>query len=146
MNTTTMVNQAIKKLEISGYKMTPARRAVVEALARASDHLTAPDVVEAVAKQAPTVGRASVYRTLELLTQLGMVQLSSLGGVTATYLLTSAGHHHHVICRKCHHTVEFEDCWLDDLEKTLSQRLGFLIEGHLVEVYGLCLACQTQTV
>lgn len=145
MNTTTMIGQAIEKLEVSGYKTTPARRAVIEALARAPDHLTAPGVVEVVAKQAPTVGRASVYRTLELLGQLGMVQLSSLGGVTTTYLLTAAGHHHHVICRKCRHTVEFEDCWLDDLEKTLSQRLGFRIEGHLVEMYGLCLDCRTQT-
>lgn len=135
-----LITQSRTKLEEAGFKLTPARRAVIEALARECAHLTAPQVVQAVGQRAPGVGRASVYRTLELLARLGLVQVSSLGRAASTYVLCDE-HHHHVICRRCHQTVEFEDCNLDELGKALSKRLGYHIEGHLVEFYGCCPDC-----
>lgn len=135
-----LVVRSSAKLERAGFKLTPARRAVIEALARELAHLTAPQVVHAVGRRAPGVGRASVYRTLELLTRLGLVQVSSLGRAASTYVLCDV-HHHHVICRTCHQTVEFEDCDLEKLAKALSKRLGYRIEGHLVEFYGCCPDC-----
>lgn len=135
-----LILQSSAKLRQAGFKLTPARHAVVEVLAKARKHLTAPQVVQAVSKRAPGVGRASVYRTLKLLARLGMVQVSSLGRAATTYVLCDE-HHHHVICRTCHETVEFEDCDLEQLEKALSKRLGYRIEGHLVEFYGRCPQC-----
>jgi len=137
-----VVQRALQVLRGQGYKVTAARRAVLEALADAEDHLTAPDVVAAVRHRAPDVGRASVYRTLELLTRLHVAQASSLGGPAATYLLAPGGHHHHVICTTCHRTVAFDDCGVSALEDELAARLGFEIEGHLVELYGRCPDCQ----
>ena len=135
-----LITQSRAKLEKAGFKLTPARHAVIEALAKQREHLTAPQVVEAVGQRALGVGRASVYRTLELLARLGLVQVSSLGRAATTYVLCDV-HHHHVICRTCHKTVEFEDCDLEKLEKALSKRLGYHIEGHLVEFYGCCADC-----
>jgi Fur family ferric uptake transcriptional regulator len=103
--------------------------------------MTAPDLVEAVQRRAPGVGRASVYRTLGLLTRLGVVQASTLGGGVATYVLTPARHHHHVVCLECQKTVEFDECVLQELEQRLSDTLGFELEGHLVEMYGRCPDC-----
>ena len=138
-----LIAQSSAKLEGAGFKLTPARRAVIEVLAKEHTHLTAPQVVQVVGKRAPGVGRASVYRTLELLARLGLVQASSMGRAATTYVLCDV-HHHHVICRTCHQTVEFEDCDLEKLERALSKRLGYHIEGHLVEFYGCCPECRVQ--
>ena len=135
------VDSLVAVLRRSGYKITQARRAVIETLAEEASHLTAPDVVEAVQKRTPGVGRASVYRTLELLMRVGLVQSSTLGGAAATYRLTPDRHHHHVVCLECHKTVEFEECALPELERRLGERLGFELEGHLVELYGRCPDC-----
>lgn len=139
--TTNLIERTLDKLKAEGYKSTLARRATIEALVRARDHLTAPQVVESVSKKYPQVGRASVYRTLELMSKLGMVQISSLGGATATYLLAGEGHHHHVVCVRCKKTVEFDECVISELEKRLAKELNFQIEGHLVELYGRCPDC-----
>jgi len=141
-----LAQTAMIKIQEAGHKLTAPRRATIEALAQAPDHLTAPQLVAFVAKRAPAVGRASVYRTLELMSRLGLVQVSSLGGATTTYLLTLSGHHHHVICVNCRKTVSFDECVIKELERelerTLAAKLGFQIEGHLVELYGRCPACR----
>jgi len=135
------VNSLLDTLRRSEHRITQARRAVIETLADEAVHLTAPDLVVAVQKRAPSVGRASVYRTLELLARLGLVQTSTLGGPSATYALTPGKHHHHVICIECHKTVEFDECVWKELEGRLAEKLGFQFEGHLVELYGRCPDC-----
>jgi Fur family ferric uptake transcriptional regulator len=132
----------IAALRRSGYRITQARRVVIETLADEEAHLTAPDVVEAVQKRAPEVGRASVYRTLDLLIRLGLAQTSTLGGAAATYLLTPSKHHHHVVCLDCQKTIEFDECVLRELEDRLTEALGFQLVGHLVELYGRCPDCR----
>ncbi len=124
-----------------GFKITQARRVVVETLAAEPMHITASDLVEAVRRQTPHVGRASVYRALELLSRLGLVQSTTLGGSIATYMLTPDKHHHHVVCVKCHKTIEFDECVVLELESRLAETLGFEFEGHLVELYGRCPDC-----
>jgi Fur family ferric uptake transcriptional regulator len=135
------VSNLFETLRRAGYKVTQARRMVIETLSSEMVHLTAPDLVKAVQKRAPGIGRASVYRTLELLTRLGLVQSSTLGGGAATYVLTPSKHHHHAVCIECHKTVEFDECVLRELEGRLAKTLGFQFEGHLVELYGRCPDC-----
>ncbi len=132
---------ALMTLRRSDCRITAARRTVLEALAADSGHMTAPDLVTAVHARAPQIGRASVYRALELLTRLGVVQASTLGGGSATYMLAPAGHHHHLVCRVCGRTIEFDECALGEIAGRLAAALGFQIEGHLVEVYGRCAEC-----
>jgi len=137
-----LIQKTLAKLQAEGFKSTLARRATIEALVEASDHLTAPQVVSFVHQQHPHVGRASVYRTLELMSKLGLLQVSSLGAATTTYLLSEEGHHHHVICVNCRKTVEFDECVISELEQKLAKEFDFQIEGHLVELYGRCSNCR----
>lgn len=137
-----LAHTAMRMVQQAGHRLTAPRRATIEALAQAPDHLTAPQLVAFVAQRAPAVGRASVYRTLALMSRLGLVQASSLGGATTTYLLTLGGHHHHIICVNCRKTVSFDECVVKELEHTLENKLGFQIESHLVELYGRCEDCQ----
>ena len=133
---------ALMTLRRSDCRITAARRTVLDVLAAESGHMTAPDLVAAVHARVPQIGRASVYRALELLTRLGIVQASTLGGGSATYMLAPAGHHHHLVCRACGRTIEFDECALGDIAGRLAAAFGFQIEGHLVEVYGRCADCR----
>ncbi|MCS7222301.1 MAG: Fur family transcriptional regulator [Anaerolineae bacterium] len=135
------ISELLEALRRSGYKVTRARRMVLEALIAATGHATASDVVTRVQAHAPGVGRASVYRALDLFSQLGLVQASGLGSAATTYTLAPAGHHHHLVCVRCHKIVEFDDCYLADLQRQLAERFGFQINGHLVEMYGRCPGC-----
>ncbi len=126
----------------AGYKLTRPRQVVIEVLAHSHTHMTAADIVSAVHQRAPDVGRASVYRTLDLLVRLGLVQVSTLGGTTTTYMLVLARHHHHLVCTQCRQTVEFDECQFSELEEALAEQFGFQVHSHLVEVYGVCQHCQ----
>lgn len=140
------LDAALMTLRRSDCRITAVRRTVLEALAADSGHMTAPDLVAAVHARAPQIGRASVYRALELLTRLGVVQASTLGGGSATYMLAPAGHHHHLVCRACGRTIEFDECALGEIAGRLAAAFGFQIEGHLVEVYGRCAECRPAVV
>ncbi len=137
------MSELLEILRCSGYKITRARRVVLEALIATPGHVTASDVVAMVQAHAPGVGRASVYRALDLFSRLGLVQVSGLGSAVTRYALAPAGHHHHLVCVHCHKTVEFDDCHLADLQRQLAERFGFQINGHLVEMYGRCPDCLT---
>jgi Fur family peroxide stress response transcriptional regulator len=141
LSSTQQIADLCDTVRTSGYRVTSGRQAVIEVLFESTTHVTAPDLVAAVQKRAPGVGRASVYRTLDLLMRLGLVQSSTLGRASATYVLTPNKHHHHVVCIECHKTVEFDDCVLHELETRLCKSLGFRPEGHLVELYGRCPDC-----
>ena len=87
------------------------------------------------------VGRASVFRTLELFTQLNIIRPTYVNTGTPHYVLMPDGHHHHIVCLNCNTTIEFEDCGLGDLERELEGRLGVTLVGHLLEFYGICESC-----
>lgn len=136
-----LIEELIEHLRAAGYRNTPARRAVLKALIDGPSHMTAPDVVAAVDETSPSVGRASIYRTLDLLTKLGLLQSSTLGGTETTYMLAPSGHHHHAICLECRETIEIDECVMGEMEGLLHERTGFEVRGHLLEIYGLCPRC-----
>lgn len=139
-----VVHETIEALRRAGYKITTARRIAISALHETGGHMTAPELVNTVQAQNASIGRASVYRTLDLLTSLGLVQASTLGGTSTTYILTPAGHHHHIVCLNCRQTVEFDECLVGDFEQQLADRAGFQVEGHLLEIYGVCAECRKE--
>lgn len=126
-----------------GYRMTGARRAVLEALASAGGHVSADGLVDLVHESGAEVGRMTVYRTLDLLTELGLVRPVYQGTGAAHFILLVEGHHHHLICTVCNRVIEFDSCVLTDIEDRLSQAGDFEVQGHLLEVYGLCGECQS---
>lgn len=128
-------------LRQAGYKYTKPRRCVAEVLLTEHRHLTAPEVVELVSQRDSSVGRMSVYRTLELFTHLGLIRPVFQGEANARYAIMMGGHHHHLVCQACGKVIHFDDCPLDTLIEQLEARYGFHIEGHLLEFFGHCQAC-----
>ncbi len=126
----------------NGYKLTAQRRAVLKAIANSHEHLTPAEVHERVKQENSKIGLVTVYRTLELLSELGLICQVHREGKSQSYTLAPSGHHHHMICSECGTVADFNDCDLGELETRLSRETGFEIEGHLLEFYGRCRNCQ----
>jgi Fur family transcriptional regulator, ferric uptake regulator len=139
----TPLDKHIQRLRQAGYKLTHARLSVLKCVMELGGHCTSSDVLEAVMAADDNIGRASVFRTLDLLTQLGIIRPTYIeSSATPHYIMMPGGHHHHVICTNCNEITEFDDCGLEDLERELEKRLGVQITGHLLEFYALCDTCQ----
>lgn len=125
-----------------GYRLTLARQAIIETLAACGGHITADALAQQVWQRAPNVGRMTVYRTLELLVELGLIRPVYQGtGAAHFVLLLDGGHHHHFICNRCHEVIEFGDCFDGALIEQLSQQYQFQVRSHLLELHGLCERC-----
>ncbi|MCY3836132.1 MAG: Fur family transcriptional regulator [Anaerolineaceae bacterium] len=131
------------RLRAEGYRITPARRAVLATiLAEDGDHLSSAAILQRVQERAPTVGRASVFRALELFTRLAFIRPSYLHqNQTPVYVRLDGGHHHHVVCIQCRRVFEFEECDLEGLTEQLERQFRAEIRGHLLEFYALCEHC-----
>lgn len=136
------VSHLSKALQASGYRVTRARQAIFRALVESGGHVSADDIVASVHREEPSVGRMTVYRTLDLLRQLGLVQPVYQGTGAAHYVLMDDGHHHHLVCSNCDRVVEFDECMAQEMGKLLGERFEFEIQGHLLEFYGLCAECR----
>lgn len=136
-------SRALQALRDAGYKLTSPRLTILEILEQSGGHITSAELLKRVEEQDATIGRASVFRTLDLMIQLGIVWTSTQGSSTVHYMLMPGGHHHHALCKNCERLIEFEDCQLDPLIAKLEREYGFQIDGHLLELYGLCQDCQT---
>jgi len=85
----------------------------------------------------------TIYRTLELLTKLNLVcRVHAPDGCRSYMMRRPTEHHHHLVCSGCGLAVDFTDCDLSNLEKKLAEQSGFIIEGHLLELYGRCQDCR----
>lgn len=129
-------------LKQKGYRLTSSRQKIVAALLNCGGHITADGLLEVVHDIDETVGRMTVYRTLELLSELGLIRPIYQGTGAAHYILLDGGHHHHLICSGCDAVIEFEECGLQEVGQLLAERFNFAVEGHLVEFYGRCPNCQ----
>lgn len=136
---------ALAALRQAGYRRGGARTAVVEALARHDCAVTALELDDELRRRRPAVGRASVYRALEQLEGLGLVQRMEVVRGTAGYERVEPGgeHHHHAICRGCGRMVPFEDPKLERAIARLSAEISFEVTDHDVVLRGLCERCAT---
>ena len=134
------------KLYERGYKMTPQRKQILQIFIEHPEHLSAEDVYGILREQDSEIGLATVYRALDLLSDLGVLVKIDFGDGCARYELNTADptvhHHHHLICVKCKKVIEFEDDLLEDLEATISKKSGFQILNHEVKFFGYCKDCQ----
>lgn len=137
-------------LKEHGLKKTKQRVLVLEALASCGDeHLTAEEIYEIVKAEFPEIGLATVYRTIQLLSELGLVESIQLGDGYVRYEIgkiggTEAHHHHHLICLECGKIISFRDDLLDELEKQIKESVSFQVINHEVKLYGYCEACLGQ--
>ena len=135
-------NKIASILRHSGYKITPQRRAILNTIALSHDHLTPAAIYEKVRVEHPDIGLVTVYRTLDILADLGLICEVHAGGNCRSYLMRRpAEHHHHLICSECGAVEDFTDCALSQLEQRIAQQTNFEIDGHLLEFTGRCPAC-----
>ncbi|PIU19565.1 MAG: ferric uptake regulation protein [Elusimicrobia bacterium CG08_land_8_20_14_0_20_59_10] len=140
-----------RKIRGQGRRITPARHAVLDVLSERGEHLTAEEVFKAASRRYPNLGLATVYRTLELMTDLGMVSKFDTGDDKARYEFaegpSAKGHHHHLVCTSCHKIVDYKDFIKEETqllrrtEQELTKKYGFRIIGHVIQFCGLCPAC-----
>lgn len=140
---TDWADHALATLLAAGYRRGGARTAVVEALARHDCAVTALQLDDEMRRRKPPVGRASIYRALEQLEELGLVLRIEMTRGTAAYerVAPNGHHHHHAICRSCGRMETFEDRDLERVIDRVSGRTSFDISEHDVVLRGLCESC-----
>ena len=131
-------------LSRAGYRAGGARAAVVGQLADQDCCLTAQQIFDQLRDGERSVGIASVYRVLDVLLDMGLVQRIDVGDGAARFepAYPSGEHHHHLLCSDCGDVVPFEDAGLERAITKLGQRLDAVIEGHDVVLHGLCPSCK----
>lgn len=135
-----------KQLHSQSYKLTPQREATVRVLLEnEDDHLSAEDVYMLVKEKYPEIGLATVYRTLELLTELKIVDKINFGDGVSRYDLRQEGadhFHHHLVCIECGSVDEIQEDLLEDVEKVVEKRWNFAIKDHRLTFHGICHRCK----
>lgn len=127
-------------LRTHGERLTPARRRVLSVLALSGDHLTADEVLDRVQAEAPSVHRATVYRTLDTLSRLGIVEHTHLGHGAAVYHLAD-DNHHHLVCEACGRITEVPASVFAPIERRLRTDYDFVMRPRHFAVVGHCRAC-----
>jgi Fur family ferric uptake transcriptional regulator len=133
---------AIELLADAGVRPTRQRVRVLDELMGERDDVTAQELHERLRSSGEKLGLATVYRTLGLLAEAGVIDALSHRPGELCYRLCGPGHHHHLVCSSCHRVVELADCELDPWLERISQAHGFVTTGHRLEVSGLCAACR----
>jgi Fur family ferric uptake transcriptional regulator len=135
------LESTLDEIRAHGGRVTPARRAVLAAILDAGEHhFTAADVLAAVDKTHPQPDRATVYRTLELLTAIGILKPLQLNGEAIVFHRTDH-RHGHVVCRVCGVITEVPEPALTDFARTLRDQTHFTIDADCVAVSGTCERC-----
>jgi Fur family transcriptional regulator, ferric uptake regulator len=142
----TRIERIKKQLHSASYKLTPQREATVRVLLEnEEDHLSAEDVYLLVKEKSPEIGLATVYRTLELLTELKVVDKINFGDGVSRYDLRQEGaahFHHHLVCIECGAVDEIQEDLLEDVEAVVERKWNFKIKDHRLTFHGICYRCQ----
>jgi Fe2+ or Zn2+ uptake regulation protein len=132
----------LEYLQKEGYRLTSSRRAVVDALAGAEGSMTAADLFELGRAQHKGLGLVSVYRTLEKLEALGLIQRVHRPDGCHAYMSALEGHHHLLLCESCGRVEVFRGDDLKDFTSNLEKQSGFEIHEHWLQFFGLCNQCR----
>jgi len=125
-----------------GYRLTPARQAVLQVLAESQQALDATQIFDRARQRYAHLGLVTVYRTLETMLALGLVQRVHCPSQCARYVATEPGHQHLLVCRGCGRVWYFEGDDLDALMQAVAGESGFSIEEHWLQLIGLCEECR----
>ncbi|MGH2407410.1 MAG: Fur family transcriptional regulator [Candidatus Limnocylindrales bacterium] len=138
-------NPIVHALDIAGYRLTAPRRAVADLIAEHNGHFTALELEEAARRRRLGISRATLFRALDLLTELHLVERVDLPSGGHAYVPCAQAHHHHVMCSRCGRATDVEDSGVGEAVAAIAQRSGYRIENHRLELFGLCPNCQAQT-
>lgn len=136
-------------LKQNGLKVTTQRVAILQVLSnRPDEHLTAEEIYDCVKEMFPEIGLATVYRTIQVLSELNLIDKLNLNDGYVRYEIGKDGsastshHHHHMICLECGQVFTFQDDLLEKLEERIEETMGFTVANHEVKLYGTCKECK----
>jgi Fur family ferric uptake transcriptional regulator len=136
----------VAALEDAGYRLTGPRRALAELItARDGSIFTAADLLADARARRLGIGRATVFRAVDLLVTVGALERLDLPTGEHCYVACRPAHHHHVVCSRCAASIETGDLGLGAVAREVARRTGYRIDGHRLEMFGLCPACQQET-
>lgn len=138
------IGEILRKLKDKDYKLTPQRQLVVQILLENQEgHLSAEELYNLVKAENPDVGLATIYRTLDLLSDLDILERIDFGDGRSRYeFREESHHHHHLICTSCGMVEEFREDLLESLEEQVMRENNFDVSDHQVKFYGLCRNCR----
>jgi Fur family transcriptional regulator, ferric uptake regulator len=125
-----------------GYRLTDARKAVVDVVANSQCVLRPAEVFDFARRNYPRLGLVTVYRTIEKLEELGLIQRVHREQDCQAFVATSNGHQHLLLCTQCGKYVYFDGLDLGDLFAGVEQETGFVTQDHWMQIFGICPQCQ----
>lgn len=132
----------LEQLQDNGYRLTTARRAVVNLIVGTNHALTPLEVFEKARKKNPGLGLVSVYRTLEKLEELHLIQRVHQPGGCQAFIAASQGHEHLLLCKSCGAVTFFEGDDLEGLINSIARKTGYKITEHWLQLFGVCASCR----
>jgi Fur family ferric uptake transcriptional regulator len=130
------------QLHSQGYRLTPQRQLILDAVRRADDHVTPDEVYERVHRRNPVISRATIYRTLDFLCEQRLIHALYWGG-QMYYEIAADQPHHHLVCRACGGMVECEHDLLQLLFEAVEKKHRFTIDMDHIALFGLCQECRS---
>jgi len=132
----------LTQLQENGYRLTGARRAVVETVVLSNHALTPVEVYDAARRAYPALGLVTVYRTLEKLEELHLIQRVHQPQGCQAFITLGEGHQHLLLCQNCGQASFFEGDDLDNLIDSIARKTGYSIREHWLQLFGLCKNCK----
>jgi Fur family ferric uptake transcriptional regulator len=133
--------EIVKRLSEEGYRMTPQRLMIVSAIEDSDGHISAEEIYTQVVAKYPHVNISTVYRTLELLKQLGLVTETDFGEGRVRYHPAGKGHHHHLVCTGCGAVIDLDESSLSSLKGMLLREYKFTADLKHLAIFGRCSKC-----
>ncbi|MGH2477275.1 MAG: Fur family transcriptional regulator [Candidatus Limnocylindrales bacterium] len=130
-----------RSVEAAGYRSTASRRSLLGLIEGRRSHFTAADLEADVRRRRLSVGRATIFRTLDLLVELGAVERLDLPSGDHAYVVCDPNHHHHVVCSGCGRTRDIDDHGLRAVVAEVARHTGYRIDDHRLEMFGRCPEC-----
>lgn len=133
----------VHALDQAGYRLTEPRRAVADLIAAREGHFTAQDLIDDAKARRLGIGRATIFRALDLFTELNVLERLDLPSGEHAYVpCAPSRHHHHIVCSQCGRTTEVDDAGLANAVDEIQRRSGWQVESHRLELYGRCPRCR----
>jgi Fur family transcriptional regulator, ferric uptake regulator len=130
-------------LDEGGYRLTEARRSIADLIAARNGHFTAADLVADARARRLGIGRATIFRTLDVLADLQAVERLDLPTGEHAYVACERAHHHHVVCSNCGASRDIDDAGWRAVVRDIERRTGYRIDDHRLELFGVCPDCKT---
>ena len=140
---TTLIDRLNSYVAAKRLKKSDQRSAILDIMMSKRGHLTADEIRGFLKKDKPDIGIATIYRTMKLFLDAGIVRELNIDG-TARYEIVSEGHHDHLVCTSCGKTVEITSATIEKEQETIAAKHGFQLTDHTLLLLGLCQTCRAK--